>query len=163
MSTETKTYRHVPDELRICRFCDQEVRPLAPRGSEIRMPLRARVHKANGSHCPGSHEEVLGWLEASRLPGWDDLTDLDKGAALMHVWKRHREGGPYATEHYPARYFDHSELVQLDERTASRHAACVAGRWVEAVERLGGGEVQRLYDLALDADRQRAESEASRG
>lgn len=83
------------------------------------------------------------------LPGWDDMSDLDRGAALLHLHKRRWEGVEYAVEEYPVRYFEHSGLLNLDPEEACDHAASLADR--EAV--LPPKECERLYDAALDADR----------
>jgi hypothetical protein len=56
------------------------------------------------------------------------MSDLDKGAALMHVWKRNREGGVYARENYPAEYIEHPDLIGLPRDAACHHATAVAGR-----------------------------------
>jgi hypothetical protein len=89
-----------------------------------------------------------------KLPTWDEMSDLDKGAALLHLRKVTTEGKGYATENYPAEYFDHSALTALDEKTASRHARGLFARGdYEAFEVLGEDEYARLYDAALDADR----------
>jgi hypothetical protein len=82
------------------------------------------------------------------LPAWDELTDLDKGAALLHLWKREREGAEYAVENYPAGYFDHPALTALDRAAASAHAASLE----DDAEALNPAEWTRLYDLALAAD-----------
>jgi hypothetical protein len=82
------------------------------------------------------------------MPGWGEMTDLDKGAALLHLWKRDREGAEYATENYPAEYFDHPALTALDRAGASTHAASLE----DAADALAPSEWSRLYDLALDAD-----------
>jgi len=100
------------------------------------------------------------------LPTWAEMSDLDKGAALMHLHKREWEGDEYAEENYPAEYFDHPALTALSERAACRHAVSVE----EAADNAGatgGDEYERLYSLALDADRARwdakhkAETEAA--
>ena len=57
------------------------------------------------------------------LPTWDEMSDLDKGAALLHAWKRDWEGPAYAVENYPAEYLENPVLMRLDDREASRHAA----------------------------------------
>jgi hypothetical protein len=88
------------------------------------------------------------------LPTWDEMSDLDKGAALMHAWKRYREGTSYAVAHYPVRYFDHPALLALDDKAACDHAAKVSKGW-QAWE---DNEFDRLYDLALYADRKPGES-----
>ena len=91
----------------------------------------------------------------SPLPAWSELTDLDKGAVLLHLHKRGREGADYAIDNYPARYFDHPALTVLSERDACEHAASMAGSAGE----LSFAEEERLYDLALDADRARWNAE----
>ncbi len=83
------------------------------------------------------------------LPTWDEMTDLDKGAALMHLHKREYEGGDYAVENYPAEYHDHPALVALSPWYASGHAAGLE----DEAERLDSTEDERLYELALWADR----------
>lgn len=87
--------------------------------------------------------------EEPDLPSWDDLSDLDKGAALLHLHKREWEGGDYAEEHYPARFFDHPALTVMWPREASRFAASLE----ENAEDLSPDEHKRLYDLALNAER----------
>lgn len=146
-------YRHIPRRHGACAVCDQVFQLTWPR----RAGGRACVwtHGPRSDRCPGSGQPPQRWLEAARLPGWDDLSDLDKGAALLHVWKRKWEGGPYAQENYPARYFDHPDLLALDRFYACRHAVQAAGYHDEAWDRLGEQEHQRLYNLALDADTRR--------
>lgn len=78
------------------------------------------------------------------LPKWDQMSDLDKGAAVLHLHKRESEGADYAIENYPARYFDHPALTGLDGEDASDHAATLE----TAAFLLGPGEYERLYDLA---------------
>jgi hypothetical protein len=93
----------------------------------------------------------------AELPTWAQMTDLDKGAALLHLHKREWEGADYAIENYPAEYFDHPALLALalSPSQACRHAASVE-RDADAAGALGGHEYGRLYDLALDADRKRS-------
>lgn len=79
---------------------------------------------------------------------WDELSDLDKGAALLHLHKISRDGRRYAVDHYPAQYFDHPELVVLDAEQASSHAYTLRGH----TRSLSDEEYDRLYDIALDAD-----------
>ncbi len=81
----------------------------------------------------------------SDLPTWDQMSDLDKGAALLHLHKRDVEGGRYATENYPARYLDDPRLAALDRVEASRHTA----RFRREANELNDAEYTRLYDLAL--------------
>lgn len=85
--------------------------------------------------------------EANPLPGWDEMSDLDKGCALLFDHKADSEGSDYAVENYPCRYRDDPRLVALDRRDASEHAAEVCGD--DVFDRIGGEEYERLYDLAL--------------
>ena len=156
-----QSYRHIKIGEGACGTCD-EVHPLTDRHGQPsfvnRYGVRQRawlvpVHGPRDNRCAGGHHKPKPWLEASGLPAWDALSDLDKGAALMHVWKRKREGAMYAREHYPVRYSDHPALPTLDDREACRHASVVAGTWDEAKERLGEHELDRLYGLALAVER----------
>lgn len=93
------------------------------------------------------------------LPAWDELTDLDKGAVLLHLHKVESEGAEYATEHYAARFFDHPALTDLDGPMASEYAQGIYTDWADSPEEiydaLGSAEYDRLYDMALAADRKR--------
>lgn len=79
------------------------------------------------------------------LPAWADLSDVDKGAVLLHLHKREWEGAAYATQHYPAVFFDHPRLTALASRAACRFAVSVE----QDTTGLDDDEHQRLYDLAL--------------
>jgi hypothetical protein len=87
--------------------------------------------------------------ETTTFPTWDEMSDLDKGAALLHAWKRDWEGPSYAVAEYPAEYLENPALMRLDDREASRHAARVTKGWQD----WDVDEVQRLYDAALEASR----------
>lgn len=91
-------------------------------------------------------------MSSDNLPTWDEMTDLDKGAALLHCRKRRVEGAAYAVAEYPARYFDHPALLALHEEDASEHAATVARGKHRS---LPFAEYARLYDGALDEERRR--------
>lgn len=84
------------------------------------------------------------------LPSWEDMTDLDKGAALMHAWKRSWEGPSYAVENYPAEYLEDPRLMSLEPREACAHAARVTKGWQD----WDVDETTRLYDDALGASRE---------
>lgn len=90
-------------------------------------------------------------MPTNKLPTWDEMSDLDKGAALLHLYKCESEGTEYADEHYPTRYLEDPALVALDEEDASEHAQGLFPKDVFDV--LGAQEYDRLYDLALDAER----------
>jgi hypothetical protein len=96
------------------------------------------------------------------LPTWGQMSDLDKGAALLHDHKVQEEGESYATENYPAEYFDHPALLALDPAAASKHAQCLFGD-EDPFDTLGAEEFDRLYDLALDADRKRHTAKSAHG
>lgn len=81
------------------------------------------------------------------LPAWTEMSDLDKGAALLHDHKRDEEGANYAAEHYPCRYIEDPRLTALGRTEASNHAAEVVG--FDVLDRIGVEEYERLYDLAL--------------
>ena len=104
---------------------------------------------------PATRQAVLDQLDAEHaaimaaLPDWDDMSDADKGATLLHIHKRDNEGESYAVENYPARYFDDPRLTALDAEDACDHAA----QFEEPAEDLDGDEYERLYNLALDRER----------
>lgn len=156
----TSTYRPVPFGKAICRECDQPYalvdhgEPFINRHGVRQRPRVLPINGPRGNRCPGSHQPPKPWLEATGLPDWEDMNDYDRGAALMFLWKCHWEKSfPCPRENYPARYFDHPLLVELDPETACTHAVKVAGSWSQALERLGVDEAMRLYNLALERER----------
>ena len=160
-TTTTTTVRIIQPGEGACTVCD-DVYPLTDRHPQPAVRNKYGIthkrfllptHGPINDRCQGGHTEPKAWLTASGLPSWDDMTDLDRGSALMFVWKVKREGSLYAREHYPVRYVDHPVLTALDVATACRHARQVVGTWREAGERLGDDEKQRLYDLALNHSR----------
>lgn len=164
----TRTYRPVPFGHGACTVCD-EVHPLTQHHkvpSYINQygvrhkPFLMPVHGPRGNRCAGSHTRPKPWLDATALPTWDEMPEPDRGAALMFAWKVHWERSrSYAKSNYPVRYVEHPLLTAFDlndaddRNTACRHATAVCGTWAEARERWGAGEVQRLYDLALNHKR----------
>lgn len=89
------------------------------------------------------------------LPGWDKLSPLDRGAALLHLEKRYAEGDEYAVAEYPCEYFDDLALCDLSPAEACAHAASLfTDGWEQACDMLGV-EIDKLYDAALTADRLR--------
>jgi hypothetical protein len=92
------------------------------------------------------------------LPTWAQMTDLDKGAALLHLHKREWEGDDYAVSDYPARYFDNPALLALTPMQACRHAVSVE-RDADDAGALKPPEYDRLYEMALAADRARMRAE----
>lgn len=85
------------------------------------------------------------------LPTWADMSDLDKGCALLHDRAREDEGDDYAAEHYPARYLNDPRLTALTPAEATAHArkVCKVDNG-DMFDRLGGDEYHRLYDLAAN-------------
>lgn len=164
MNTDPLQYRVVPRGHDVCTVCDQIVRQL----HEPRLLTRPslRTHGPRGNRCPGSHQPGQPWIEASHLPTWDQLTDVDKGRALMFVWKCHWERSyAYARDNYPATYADHPMLLALQRSERCRHATAVCRGDVDrqsvpstyqaVLGRIGEAEFDRLYNLALDSERQR--------
>lgn len=90
----------------------------------------------------------------SDLPTWEQMSDLDRGAALLHVHTREYQGSLYAEEHAPAEFFTDRALVALTMQAGSDHAVALCGSWPAMVDRIGDTEAWRLVDLA-DAARQR--------
>lgn len=88
------------------------------------------------------------------LPTWAEMSDLDKGAALLHLHKREWEGEDYAESDYPARYFDDPALTALSPLQACRHAVSVEAD-ADRAGALKPPEYDRLYNLALDEERAR--------
>lgn len=144
------TYREIKFGFGACSVCDEVVE--WGRRRVRGMPVLLG-HGPRKNRCPGGGLHSKPWLEATGLPSWDQMSDLDKGAALMHVWKRNREGGVYARENYPAEYIEHPDLLVLPRDEACRHAAAVCGRNDVVQDRLGIDEWERLYNLALDEGR----------
>lgn len=68
----------------------------------------------------------------SDLPKWADLTDADKGAALLHDYYRGVHGGKEAVDSFPVRYADHTALLALDGDDACGHAADVVREWKDS-------------------------------
>lgn len=156
-------YRPIPPLHGACPDCDQVLRVTPGKAwGRVRYPAALFVHGPRAGRCPGSRQQPQPWLQATRLPGWDQMTSLDQGAALLHTWKRQREGPGYAIDNYPARYFDHPDLTSLDPRAASRHAAAT-GPWQATVTRLGWDTVDQLYNTALQAERRRDQEAAYAG
>lgn len=80
------------------------------------------------------------------LPTWDEMSDLDKGAALVHMWKLRWEGNQ---EDHPCRYQEHPLLMELSPTAASRHAQEVCGSLDDITYKLGFDEYRRLYNLVV--------------
>ena len=155
----TTTARDVPPLHFACTVCD-EVHPIRrrPNAGQTRMPIY--THGPRGNRCPGGGQPGKTWTETRRLPLWEDMTDVDRGAALMFLWKCHWERNfQYARENYPCTYRGHPDLVALSERDACSHAGQIVkeltGQWghVAINAHLGEAEFDRLYNLALDAKR----------
>jgi hypothetical protein len=86
------------------------------------------------------------------LPGWDEMSDADKGAAMLHLRRRDWWGDAVAIEAHPCRYFDHPALVALSPAAASEHANGFAeDQW----EDLDDAEFERLIRLGRAAEEAR--------
>lgn len=163
LSAPERSFREIPPGMGACTVCDELIEHLAqrPRVGERR---KLKVHEMDGQRCAGSQQPGLPWIEAARLPAWDELSDVDKGRALMFVWKCKWEGSfGYAKEHYPATFRDHPMLGDLPVDVRCRYARDVSRAGIPftaemstldvARKRLGDDEFDRLYNLALDAER----------
>jgi hypothetical protein len=91
------------------------------------------------------------------LPGWDDMSDLDKGAALPHMHKRVNEGDDYAIENYPAKFIEDPRLTGLSRDDACAHVARLFPYEddYDDLREENGDEAKRLYDLALNHEQGR--------
>jgi hypothetical protein len=116
---------------------------------------RVTGHGPLQRRCPGSGQFPVCWHAAAGLPGWEDMSDLDRGAALLHARQRDKIGDLAAIVLYPAVYFDHADLARLAPEIASRHAWSVTLGWPQAISVRGSRAVTRLCRLALAADRAR--------
>lgn len=88
-------------------------------------------------------------MDIADLPGWAEMSDLDRGATLLHIWKRAWEGAGYARGNYPCQYLEHPRLIALSRNEACRHAVAVCSDDATMRRTLGDAEYDRLYDLAL--------------
>lgn len=79
---------------------------------------------------PGSVPEID--AQPVALPTWEQMTDLDRGAAVLHCRTRADEGAAYAVENYPCRYFDDPVLAALDDEVACEHAVSVTESYFTA-------------------------------
>lgn len=83
------------------------------------------------------------------LPTWAEMSDLDKGAAIVYLSAADSQGHAYARKHYPARYLDHPALTVLTPDAAADHAEALFDDGIgDIYDQLGGEEADRLYDLA---------------
>ena len=136
-----------------CTVCDQDVRLRLSDGTRTRR-VPVGVHGPRGDRCPGSRKPGKTFLEYTGLPTWDRMSDLDKGCALMFLWKCHWERSyAYARDNYPCTYRGDQILAGLTRLEACRHAMAVTGGYRAIDRMLGNDEFKRLYDLALTADR----------
>jgi hypothetical protein len=93
------------------------------------------------------------------LPPWTDLTDRDKGLALIYATNVADRGHAHAVESCPARFLDHPILVELRSDEACAYVDSLGIDLTSNVAVLIGAdesslpwaEYQRLYGLA-DAD-----------
>lgn len=146
--------RDIPPDHAVCPVCDRTIR-VATTKARGDQPTPIRSHTAR---CPGSGHPGKSWTEAQGLPDWADMSDLDRGCALLFLWACHGEcSDAYAREHYPCRYRDDPRLVELTPDDACRHAGGFG--WYSVVrDRIGNAETKRLYDLALAAEDEEADT-----
>lgn len=136
------TVRTVPRRHLACPECDEIV---ALAISKPGAPLR--VHGPRNARCPGGGGPGRSWLESTGLPSWSEMTDVDRGCALLFRWKVEWERSYiYARDNYPAVYRDSPVLRALDRFDSCRHATAVVR---ESGLTSRDEEWQRLYDLAM--------------
>lgn len=140
--------RILPGGLCACSVCDKVV--TTAEGELIRPGVRqmvARIHGPLASRCPGSRRSPQGFVRASRLPIWGDMSDHDKGQALGFVHKCWWEQSyQYARENYPPRYIGVG-LADLIETYQCRHAMAVVhtlGEPLPSVENFWARNAVRL-------------------
>jgi len=163
-TTPVRAYREIPAGSSACTACDEIVEHLSKPRPRVGERRHIKQHGPRDSRCLGGGKPGKPWLEASRLPAWDELTDVDKGNALMFVWKCHWEKSySYAREHYPATFRDHPVLRDLPSNVRCQYAKTVCRGDVSYAhqvntcdvvrKRLGDDEFDLLYNLALAAER----------
>lgn len=122
-----------------------------PRELEALLALDSELRR-EGTLSPARAAELSAAVAAAReaeavpLPGWAEMDELDRGAALMYLAKADREGGDYARSNYPCRYLVDPRLVALDPAAACAHADVFQDR----AQEMDADEYVRLCDLALD-------------
>jgi len=79
------------------------------------------------------------------LPRWDDMSDLDKGAIVVAMWRAKWWMLPSLRT---ARFLDDPVLVALDENSAARHMQKLVGSFDELRNQIGEAEMYRLERLA---------------
>ncbi len=164
VSEPVTAYREIPAGSAACTVCDEIVEHLSKPRPRVGERRHIKQHGARDNRCPGGGKPGKTWLEASRLPVWDELSDIDKGNALMFVWKCHWEKSyAYARDNYPATFTDQPVLRDLPRNIRCQYAknvcrgdvsyAQVMNTYDVIRKRLGDTEFDRLYNLALDARR----------
>ena len=89
----------------------------------------------------------------SELPTWEQMSDLDKGAALLHLHKREWEGAELRRGELPGPLLRAPGADRAERETPPAGMPC---RWRATPSRAGalkGEEYIRLYELALDHER----------
>lgn len=152
-NTAASAIRKVEFGFSVCTVCDQDVE-WKWSAQKMGQPTPIRVHGPRDDRCPGGLRPGKTFLEYTGLPDWDGMSDLDKGCALMFVWKVEWERSwRYAKDNYPCRYRDTAVLSGLDVDDSCRHAQAVTGGHRKISRKLGDTEHDRLYGLVLAADR----------
>lgn len=102
-------------------------------------PSRGR-HRAEGRARLGMNYRY------KDLPTWDEMSDLDKGSALLHVYRS--TWSRQTRKIMNCKYTDDPALVALNEKERSRHAHHVTGGIQRITSRLGNRETSRLMKIA---------------
>lgn len=122
-----------------CSVCDADVRLVQEHPGRRRTRLIAGVHGPRQDRCSGSRLAGKPWVLGSHLPTWVDMSDRDKGQALMFAHKCWWEQSyQYARENYPPRY-EHPLLAQMGAMEpvnswSARHASGVVAMLGERLD-----------------------------
>ncbi|MEU8310458.1 hypothetical protein AB0C84_43530 [Actinomadura sp. NPDC048955] len=87
------------------------------------------------------------------LPGWDEMSDYDRGWALLHVYERDKRGTQHALTYSAPRFADDPRLSSLSAEAASAHATKIVSTTDEIIETIGEDEYDRLIAVVADPPR----------
>jgi len=125
-----------------------------PADGVLTVSVRADGHDVRNASLRikvGNEEPI--YEEVTDLPAWEDLTDRDRGAALVHTERAERDGADYAAEFYTPG-FEHERLAGLAAGTRARYARqlvqahCPDLSLASLTDWLGWDEYERLTGLA---------------
>ena len=104
-----------------------------------------------------SHRASRADRRARKLPTWDKMSDLDKGAALRYVYRTSPPAKGHRGAHWDwrhcrrimeCRFFDDPRLTELSPKQSARFARKVTGGQKRIVRTLPKAEYGRLFVIA---------------